>query len=122
MRQVKAATLGHLRSLGVCVSLEDNSSSCQYVDNIFVLTYFLNYIFSFREDAQFSPTEISFAVKQLLLKYLPSEHLAKVTTQQHKPKEPKDVEQTDKRNKYSFATVQYLKKYNLLASEKGKVL
>lgn len=69
-----------------------------------------------------TPTEISFAVKQLLMKYLPDDQLAKVA--QRQPPAPlfvnKHPAMVAGRPEFSFASVQYMKKYNLLPSN-GKL-
>lgn len=86
--------------------------------------YVTNIIFSPENDSrEYSPTEISHGVKQLLMKYLPDEHLARVSV---KPKQQKYTDR-DQRNgdiygkreekhNFSFASLQYMKKYNLLPS------
>lgn len=76
-------------------------------------------IFSFEnESREYSPTEISYGVKQLLMKYLPDEHLAKLS---NNPKEPitqgnsKEMPNLRKaKPEFSFASLEYMKKYNLL--------
>lgn len=99
LRKVQEATLRHLQSIGVEVPANSERHSSYEGENIY------------------SPTEISFAVKQLLMKYLPSAHLAKI-------KNCKDVKSQERglvkaRPEFSFATVQYMKKYNLIASSKS---
>ena len=64
---------------------------------------------------EYTPTEINSAVKQLLMKYLPNEQLAKITctrAQGISLKKRKDL--VKKRPEFSFATLKYLQKYNLL--------
>lgn len=100
LKTVKAATLGHLKNIGVDVSPDSENSSIQ----------------NSNAENSFDSNEISFVVKQLLLKYLPSEHLMKMTAS--KPNiEHKLSKKLSKNPKFSFATVQYMKKYNLLAGE-----
>lgn len=71
---------------------------------------------------EYNPTEISFAVKQLLLKYLPDEQLAKITYKQaqsaafNKTGKPSII---PARPEFSFASVEYMKKYNLISNNKG---
>lgn len=74
----------------------------------------------------YTQDDVSFAVKQLLMKYLPSDHLAKLASKKEHNKDALDL--TPKQNigaiksrpEFSFATVQYMKKYNLIAnSQKG---
>lgn len=66
---------------------------------------------------EYSPTEISYGVKQLLMKYLPDEHLAKISA---KSKSKTDRHKRDMhgimeaKHDMSFASLQYMKKYNLL--------
>lgn len=79
------------------------------------------------DTGEYTPTEISFAVKQLLMKYLPNDHLAKVARNKNNPQE-KDLQEKvgliKKRPEFSFASLQYMKKYNLLASgdsQKGNI-
>lgn len=61
-----------------------------------------------------SPSEISFAVKQLLMKYLPNDQLAKMACIQ-KSATANNNKFIRKRPEFSFATLQYMEKYNLLA-------
>lgn len=69
---------------------------------------------------EFSPTEISYGVKQLLMKYLPDEHLAKVAVKPNQPESKgngKDMHcLMERKHDFSFASLQYMKKYNLLQS------
>ncbi|XP_065169566.1 uncharacterized protein [Atheta coriaria] len=99
MKQVKDATLKHLQSVGVDLNNVD--------DDITIST-----------DAAYTPTQVSFAVKQLLMKYLPDDQLAKVAAKS-KPKiinnNPKNL--IKRRPDFSMATVQYMEKYNLLNQE-----
>lgn len=70
---------------------------------------------------QFASNEISFAVKQLLMKYLPNEELAKITCDKKRvsPTVNKGlIKENKRRPEFSFATLEYLKKYNLI--ENGK--
>lgn len=68
---------------------------------------------------QFSPNEISFAVKQLLMKYLPSEELVKINDNTKHTSRKNDclIKGSKRLTELSAATLQYMKKYNLL--EKG---
>lgn len=83
-----------------------------------IISYFFGRL---TEDAKnYTSTEISFAVKQLLMKYLPPEHLAKVVcTKNSSASSGSSEEMVDlvkKRPEFSFATLQYMKKYNLMRS------
>ncbi|XP_066251175.1 uncharacterized protein [Euwallacea similis] len=94
MHKVKEATLKHLRKVGVDLPIDESSSSS---NNSAGMSY--------------SQDDISFAVKQLLLKYLPAEHLAKLNQQQLSKNQQVGIKN---RPEFSFATVQYMKKYNLI--------
>ncbi|CAH0552634.1 unnamed protein product [Brassicogethes aeneus] len=101
MNKVKEATLKHLKSIGVSLSpqAEESVNSTGSDDS-----------------KNYSPKEVSFAVKQLLMKYLPDEHLAKIS---HKPNE-KPISNAagptlnSDRPEFSIASLQYMKKYNLI--------
>lgn len=67
----------------------------------------------------YTPTEISFAVKQLLLKYLPDEQLAKITYKQAQSAQNAKPSVIPNRPEFSFASVEYMKKYNLISNNKG---
>lgn len=73
-------------------------------------------IFSPENDCkEYSPTEISYGVKQLLMKYLPDEHLAKISAKSKTDRHKRDMHGTmDAKRDMSFASLQYMKKYNLL--------
>ncbi|KAJ3641724.1 hypothetical protein Zmor_028206 [Zophobas morio] len=60
-------------------------------------------------------SEVSYAVQQLLMKYLPSEKLPNVS---NKPKLP-TLKLKPSNKEMSFATLQYLKKYNLIDNTKN---
>ncbi|KAJ8947038.1 hypothetical protein NQ318_019930 [Aromia moschata] len=103
MSRVKEATLKHLRNIGVTVGPMDDCDD------------FLNFENDSRE---YSPTEVSFAVKQILMKYLPDDHLTKITWKktQSAPINANVAKPgiIPSRPEFSFASVQYMKKYNLL--------
>lgn len=50
------------------------------------------------------------------MKYLPSDHLAKIPSQQHRSTETDEISPpiTNVSPELSFASVQYMKKYNLI--------
>ncbi|KAJ8976944.1 hypothetical protein NQ317_010140 [Molorchus minor] len=100
MDRVKEATLKHLRSIGVTIGSMDTSDSINFGN----------------ESRDYSPTEVSFAVKQILMKYLPDDQLAKIQCKQgpgmaDKAKNPEVFAQ---RPEFSFASVEYMRKYNLI--------
>lgn len=80
------------------------------------------------DNREYSPTEISHGVKQLLMKYLPDEHLARISA---KPKHQKCMDRDQKNEDiydrkeakpdFSIASLQYMKKYNLLPSGNFKM-
>lgn len=74
------------------------------------------------DNRKYTSSEISFAVKQLLMKYLPPEQLAKVvSTKKNEARLNNDKELVDlirKKPEFSLATLQYMRKYNLLTSGK----
>ncbi|XP_066141941.1 SCL-interrupting locus protein homolog [Euwallacea fornicatus] len=94
MHKVKEAALKHLRKVGVDVPIDESSSSSK--DSAGMC---------------YSQDDVSIAVKQLLLKYLPAEHLAKLDQQQSSKNQQAGIKN---RPEFSFATVQYMKKYNLI--------
>ncbi|XP_018328117.1 uncharacterized protein LOC108738981 isoform X2 [Agrilus planipennis] len=99
LQAVKEATINHLKTMGINVpieNLDDVNSGCDSSNS---------------SNSSCSPTEISFAVKQLLMKYMPDEQLAKVATENSQEKFG------NRRSDFSFATLQYMQKYNLLAKE-----
>lgn len=104
MKKVMEATVKHLKSVGINLSPPNNPDNFQQRPPETTKNY--------------TPTEISFAVKQLLMKYLPSEHLAKaVRTNKDSGSSASSEEMVDlvkKRPEFSFATLQYMKKYNLI--------
>ncbi|XP_019869698.2 uncharacterized protein LOC109598265 isoform X2 [Aethina tumida] len=107
MQKVREATLKHLKNIGVTLppGAEESSSS---------------------QSEECNDTEISFAVKQLLMKYLPDEHLAKVTYKQT-GSGPVNGGATgpallSNRPEFSIATVQYLQKYNLIGNKDKQTL
>lgn len=107
MKKVMEATVKHLKSVGINLSPANNSDNFQRPPET---------------TKNYTPTEISFAVKQLLMKYLPPEHLAKaVTTKKGSDGSSASSESSEemmdlvkKRPEFSFATLQYMKKYNLI--------
>ncbi|XP_018574158.1 uncharacterized protein LOC108913155 [Anoplophora glabripennis] len=106
MNRVRAATLKHLKNIGVTIGPIEEL--CEEVS-------------SSTEGKEYTPTEISFAVKQLLLKYLPDEHLAKITYKQAQSvpfnKTTKPIFIPNK-PEFSFASVEYMRKYNLISNNK----
>ncbi|KAF5270433.1 hypothetical protein FQR65_LT05621 [Abscondita terminalis] len=97
MRKVKETTIKHLKSIGVHVPQEN-----------------MDEFYSGCKDVNSNGNEISFAVQQLLMKYLPNEHLAKITTNHNNFQKPKQTGRIKRRPEFSMATVQYMQKYNLL--------
>ncbi|XP_022900629.2 uncharacterized protein [Onthophagus taurus] len=103
LRRVKEATMKHLKNIGVNLPLIDEKDVSKNTTT----------------SDDFSESDVSFAVKQLLMKYLPDEQLAKLSNNK---KQADLAENTIKRRpEFSFATIQYMKKYNLLALS-GEVL
>lgn len=123
LHRVREATLKHLKEIGVTIGSLDESDDrwIRYILYSIIrqtFIFLINDNFSPENDREYSPTEISYGVKQLLMKYLPDEHLAKVT---NKPKQPKIDDHHREiqdgmgvRPGFSFASIQYMKKYNLL--------
>lgn len=70
------------------------------------------------DSVSYNEDDVSFMVKQLLMKYLPADHLAKLapTEPQNTGKNVPNVGPIKTRPDFSFATLQYMKKYNLLAN------
>ncbi|XP_057661072.1 uncharacterized protein LOC130896777 [Diorhabda carinulata] len=93
--KVKEATLKHLKNLGITV--DDRTD--------FV-----------RNNGNYSPSEISLTVKQLLMKYLPKDQ----GKQQEKGFPGVSEGVLEARPEFSMASLEYMKKYNLIAS-KGTV-
>lgn len=100
---------------------------CLFIFNVCLI--FTKYFFSSSEKSagvSYTQDDVSFAVKQLLMKYLPSDHLAKLASKKENKDEldliPKqNIGAIKSRPEFSFASVQYMKKYNLIAnSQKGK--
>lgn len=112
MKKVMEATVKHLKSVGIDLSPASNGDNFQRPPEA---------------AKNFSPTDISFAVKQLLMKYLPPEHLAKVVTAKGSGSSTTSesseemVDLVRKRPEFSFATLQYMKKYNLIGSGNAKI-
>lgn len=106
IHKVKEATLKHLRRIGVDLpNIEENSQNSSLSDDT--------------EGKSYDHEDISFAVKQLLMKYLPADHLAKLAAKEKQdggtPLTPKEkIGVIKNRPEFSFATVQYMKKYNLI--------
>jgi hypothetical protein len=65
-------------------------------------------------------SEISCAVQQLLMKYLPEDKLAKAINRpvQQKPKLKEKFKPAN--SEFSFATLQYMKKYNIIDGRKPR--
>ncbi|KAK4883617.1 hypothetical protein RN001_006936 [Aquatica leii] len=97
MKKVKETTIKHLKNIGVCVP-PDNTDDF-HLGN---------------KETNNNSNEISFAVQQLLMKYLPNEYLAKVRGDQNNFHKPKQMGRIKRRPEFSMATVQYMQKYNLL--------
>lgn len=78
----------------------------------------MNIFSSNNDNKDYSPTEISYGVKQLLMKYLPDEHLAKISNKQKQRKiseNQRDMQNIlESKPEFSIASLQYMKKYNLL--------
>ncbi|KAF2904792.1 hypothetical protein ILUMI_01357 [Ignelater luminosus] len=104
-KKVKEATIKHLKSIGVHVPTLDDTDDAIEMEH--------------PNNVGYSPNDVSFAVKQLLMKYLPNEQLAKLAHMQtQKTASPQLAEQAGlikRRPEFSFATVQYMQKYNLLS-------
>ncbi|RZB41651.1 uncharacterized protein BDFB_006259 [Asbolus verrucosus] len=104
MTAVKQATLQHLKSIGVNLSpIQETNEMTEGSD---------------LESKNFDSSEVSFAVKQLLMKYLPDDKLTKALNKQ-KEQPTAHVKEKKKFKKppgseFSFATLQYLKKYNII--------
>lgn len=92
MLRVKEATMRQLKRIGVSLPEEEVCAPNDTTGDI-------------------SANEVSFAVKQLLMKYLPARHLAKFASDEQKSSSNGLIQA---RPDFSFATVQYMKKYNLL--------
>lgn len=123
MKKVMEATVKHLKSVGINLATPSNPENVQrFLCNFISFTsHLLIYFCRLTEDTKnYTSTEISFAVKQLLMKYLPPEHLAKVVcTKNSSSSSGSSEEMADlvkKRPEFSFATLQYMKKYNLMRS------
>ncbi|XP_044262091.1 uncharacterized protein LOC123009681 [Tribolium madens] len=97
MKAVKQATLQHLKDIGVNLSPIQESSEVTRESDL---------------DENCDQTDVSCAVQQLLMKYLPEDKLAKAINKPLPTKEKhfKPPLNTD----FSFATLQYMKKYNLI--------
>ncbi|KAK5649901.1 hypothetical protein RI129_000930 [Pyrocoelia pectoralis] len=101
MQKVKQTTIKHLKSIGVHIPPTES------VDE-------------FNDHSMYNQNDVSFAVKQLLMKYLPNEQLSKVTHNQKNYQNVKQPGNIQRRPEFSIATVQYMQKYNLL-NEKPEV-
>ncbi|KRT80478.1 hypothetical protein AMK59_7005 [Oryctes borbonicus] len=110
LRRVQEATIRHLKRIGVNLATEECYDLKCLNDDV-------------PNNSVYSPTEISFAVKQLLMKYLPNDQLMKLTqldlnqTKTTPFECRKEDSFTRRRPEFSFATIQYMKKYNLLTSD-----
>nr|XP_023022375.1 uncharacterized protein LOC111510674 [Leptinotarsa decemlineata] len=103
IHRVREATLKHLKNIGVTIGPMDDFESSTSVEH---------------DEKNYNPTEISFAVKQLLMKYLPDDQLARLSHKQEKsPENDKQHGIMTARPEFSLASVQYMKKYNLIQSE-----
>ncbi|KAL3278682.1 hypothetical protein HHI36_016219 [Cryptolaemus montrouzieri] len=103
MNKVRDATVKHLRKIGIDFSTieEVSNSHCSSDDS--------------------TSEQISFAVRQLLMKYLPDDQLAKFTPENNKNTAKRRNEDkivlNSRAPEFSFATVQFMKKYNLIAAD-----
>ncbi|KAL1491485.1 hypothetical protein ABEB36_012076 [Hypothenemus hampei] len=109
MHKVREATLRHLKTIGVNVPdlIENSRTSSDDLDG-----------------KSFDQGDVSFAVKQLLMKYLPMDYLTKVALKETR-QEPDILlpkEKIKSRPEFSFATLQYMKKYNLMANNQRDYL
>lgn len=81
-------------------------------------------LFTFRgseiETDSYDKEDVSFAVQQLLMKYLPDDKLTQALMKK-RDKPPNPVVRNKKSTELSFETLQYLKKYNII-NEKNKKL
>lgn len=68
----------------------------------------------FFRGSELNETDISCAVQQLLMKYLPEDKLAKAI---NKPKQPLAKFTPPTNTEFSFATLQYMQKYNLIGNK-----
>lgn len=124
MKKVKAATLRHLQNIGVNVNKipgnsDSSSDSSKFVHCYDLLCQAQKSIQICRSTnlQEFNANEISFAVKQLLMKYLPNEELAKIINNTKQvPLRNNDclIKGNKRRPELSFATMQYMRKYNLI--------
>ncbi|GJQ88336.1 hypothetical protein Trydic_g3811 [Trypoxylus dichotomus] len=109
LQTVREATVRHLKRIGVNLATEeDYDLKCLNGDE--------------STNSVYSPSEISFAVRQLLMKYLPNDQLLRLArTDMNRSKKSSDCNRTNfvarRRPEFSFATIQYMKKYNLLTSD-----
>ncbi|XP_050303669.1 uncharacterized protein LOC126741314 [Anthonomus grandis grandis] len=109
MHKIKEATLKQLRKIGVNLpQMEDSSRESDS---------------EMTNEQSYDQEDISFAVKQLLMKYLPAEHLVRASSNPSMTPErvltPKSkTGEIKTRPEFSFATVQYMKKYNLITNSK----
>ncbi|KAK9872571.1 hypothetical protein WA026_018704 [Henosepilachna vigintioctopunctata] len=107
LNRVKDCTIKHLRKIGMKFSTIDevSTTSCSASVNE-------------------SPEQISFAVKQLLMKYLPDDQLSRLALQNNKnfPKKRSEdkIILNSRAPEFSFNTVQFMKKYDLIANDGAK--
>lgn len=124
MKKVVEATVKHLKSVGINLSSANNADHFQrcFKELFFFSLLLVLYFYRPPEGTKnYSPTEISFAVKQLLMKYLPPEHLARAVQTKSSSSSASEnneeiVDLIKKRPEFSFATIQYMKKYNLMGT------
>ncbi|CAG9766908.1 unnamed protein product [Ceutorhynchus assimilis] len=106
IHKVKEATMKHLKRIGIDMpNFEESPGSNSSSEDLHGQSY--------------DQDDISFAVKQLLMKYLPADHLSKLaaTAKADARLTPKEkVGAIKNRPEFSFATVEYMKKYNLIAN------
>lgn len=103
MKKVMEATIKQLKSMGINLSNTNGSENYQSTPD---------------NQKNYTSSEISFAVKQLLMKHLPPEQLAKVacvkTGSSSSGNSEEMVDLVKKKPEFSFDTLQYMKKYNLI--------
>ncbi|KAG5871332.1 hypothetical protein JTB14_034355 [Gonioctena quinquepunctata] len=104
LHRVREATLKHLKNMGVTIGPLDDTYESTSSEN---------------GEKNCGSTDISLAVKQLLMKYLPDDQLAKISCKREQAAKVDNKEPgiMTARPEFSLASVQYMKKYNLIESE-----
>ncbi|KAH1012431.1 uncharacterized protein LOC109539241 [Dendroctonus ponderosae] len=107
LHKVKETTMRHLRRIGVDLQNESSGNSS---------------VLGKGEGVSYNEDDVSFMVKQLLMKYLPADHLAKLAAKgpQYTQKDVPNVGVIKTRPDFSFATLQYMKKYNLISTSNNE--